>query len=240
MMDRSSPPWLCSVSAKSMATEQSKPDQWQTLRRRMVDEQVHRRDVRCQSVLDAMMSVPREMFVPAGVRSAAYEDRALPIGFEQTISQPFIVGYMTEKLAIDPRARVLEIGTGTGYQTAILALLAEHVFTIERIAELQQQAAANLAKLKLTNTTMSVGDGSLGLPEHAPFDRIMATAAAPSVPTALVDQLTEGGALIIPVGGKAEQTIVRVVRGGGRTVETPLLACRFVKLYGKAGWPAKK
>ena len=219
-----------------MAKERDQPNEWLALRRQMVDKQIRLRSVRDQGVLDTMMALPRERFVPSDVRSAAYEDRALPIGHGQTISQPFIVAYMTEQLSLTPDARVLEIGTGTGYQTAVLALLAKHVFTVERIAALQQQAAANLAELNLSNITMSVGDGSLGLEAHAPYDRILGTAAAPKVPRPLVDQLVDGGVLVIPVGGEREQTIVRVIRKGRRTVETPMLACRFVQLIGQEGW----
>lgn len=219
-----------------MANEQYQPDEWLDLRRRMIDEQIRRRGVQDERVLEAMMAVAREKFVPSDVRSAAYEDRALPVGHGQTISQPFIVAYMTEQLSVTPDAKVLEIGTGTGYQTALLALLAKHVFTVERIAALQQQAAANLAGLNLTNITMSVGDGSLGLEAHAPYDRILGTAGAPRIPRPLVDQLVDGGLLVIPVGGAREQTIVRVLREGQRTIETPMLACRFVKLIGQEGW----
>ncbi len=219
-----------------MANERDQPNEWLALRKQMVNNQIRLRSVRDQGVLDTMMALPRERFVPSDVRSAAYEDRALPIGYGQTISQPFIVAYMTEQLSLTPDVRVLEIGTGTGYQTAVLALLAKHVFTVERIAALQQQAAANLAELNLSNITMSVGDGSLGLEAHAPYDRILGTAAAPKVPRPLVDQLVDGGVLVIPVGGEREQTIVRVIRKGRRTVETPMLACRFVQLIGQEGW----
>lgn len=223
-----------------MSNERREADKWLALRRRMVDEQIRRRGVGDPRVLDAMMAVPREKFVPSRVRAAAYEDRALPVAHDQTISQPFIVAYMTEQLSVTPDARVLEIGTGTGYQTAILATLAKHVFTVERIATLQQQAAARLADLNVPNITISCGDGSLGLPEHAPYDRVLVTAAAPSVPGPLTDQLVDGGVLVIPVGASAEQTIVRVVREGQRTIETPMLACRFVKLIGQEGWPIGK
>jgi protein-L-isoaspartate(D-aspartate) O-methyltransferase len=219
-----------------MADEQRHEDEWWKLRRRMVEEQIRRRGIQDQRVLDAMIALPRERFVPEGVRADAYQDRALPIGHDQTISQPYIVAYMTEQLCIAPDARVLEIGTGTGYQTALLALLAKHVFTIERIPALHEQATRNLTVLDRSNITMSVGDGSLGMPVHAPYDRIIATAGAPSVPGPLVDQLVDGGVLVIPVGGKTEQTIVRVVREQRRTIETPTLACRFVKLIGHEGW----
>ena len=221
----------------SVTQEQNKADNWLAPRQQMTSQQIRRRGVRDARVLEAMMAVPREKFVPASAKGVAYEDRALPIGHGQTISQPFIVAYMTEKLSVTPNTRVLEIGTGTGYQTAILAMLAEHVFTVERIAALRDRAAANLAKLNLTNITMRVGDGSLGLAEHAPYDRVLATAAAPSVPGPLVDQLADGGVLVIPVGGSTEQTIVSVVRKGSRSIETPMLACRFVKLIGQEAWP---
>lgn len=219
-----------------MANEQHHEDPWSKLRRQMVEKQIRRRGIKDQRVLDAMIAIPRERFVPEGARADAYEDRALPIGHDQTISQPYIVAYMTEQLCVAPDARVLEIGTGTGYQTALLALLAKQVFTIERLPALHEQAARNLTVLDRTNITMSVGDGSLGMPVHAPYDRIIATAGAPSVPGPLVDQLVDGGVLVIPVGGKTEQTIVRVVREQRRTIETPTLACRFVKLIGHEGW----
>ena len=163
-------------------------DRWREPRRRMVEEQLRRRGLRDTRVLDAMMSVPREVFVPPDQLERAYEDRALPIGYSQTISQPYIVAYMTHQLSLKPASKVLEIGTGTGYQTAILALLAGSVFTVERLPELQTEAATNLRNLGLTKVTMEIGDGSVGLPNHAPYDRIMVTAAAPRVPGSLVGQ----------------------------------------------------
>jgi protein-L-isoaspartate(D-aspartate) O-methyltransferase len=201
----------------------------------MVEEQLRSRGIRDRRVLQAMANVPREDFLPPRIRSAAYEDRALPVEHGQTVSQPYIVAYMTEKLETSPDRRVLEIGTGMGYQTAILAMLSRQVYTVERIAALQELAVINLRAYP--NISFVVGDGSLGLPDHAPYDRIIVTAAAPSVPPALVDQLDDEGVLIVPVGGAAEQTIVRVVREGGRTRETAMLACRFVKLVGRAAWP---
>jgi protein-L-isoaspartate(D-aspartate) O-methyltransferase len=200
----------------------------------MVDEQIRRRGVHDERVLDAMLHVSRELFCPPDIREAAYEDRALPIGGGQTISQPFIVGYMTEQLSMTSECRVLEIGTGTGYQTAVLAFLCAHVFTVERIDTLRDLAAMHLAGR--ANVSLFLGDGSLGLAECAPYDRILVTAAAPGIPGPLVDQLVPQGRLILPVGGANEQTIVRVERRKHRTIETPLLACRFVKLIGKEGW----
>lgn len=205
----------------------------------MVEKQIRARGVRDENVLEAMIGVPRERFVPAGVRAMAFDDRALPIGKRQTISQPYIVAYMTAQLSVTHTCRVLEVGTGTGYQTAILATLAGHVYTIERIATLQERAADVLEELGLANVTFCVGDGSIGLPAHQPFDRIMVTAAASHIPGALTDQLTDEGVLVIPVGGREEQTIIRVQRRGPRMIETPLLQCRFVKLIGEEGWPVK-
>ncbi len=202
----------------------------------MVDEQIRGRGIRDPRVLEAMLEVPRHEFLPPSLNASAYDDRAQPIGHGQTISQPYIVAFMTEQLLLSAEHTVLEIGTGTGYQTAVLALLAKHVCTVERIAALQKQAATSLEGLGLTNLSMSVADGTLGLASRAPFDRVIVTAAAPKVPAPLVTQLRDGGILIIPVGAREEQTIVRVERRGTRTVETPLLACRFVKLLGREGW----
>lgn len=205
-------------------------------RRRMIDKDIRLRGVHEPRVLEAMTAIPRERFVPLAVRASAYEDRALPIDFGQTISQPFIVAYMTELLAVTPKCKVLEIGTGSGYQTAVLARLARTVHTVERIDALRELAAQALAELQLTNVVFHTGDGSLGLAPLAPFDRILVTAAAPRIPASLIEQLVEGGRLVIPVGGDTEQTIILVIREGSRTVETPMLACRFVKLIGQEGW----
>ena len=202
----------------------------------MIDRHIRPRGVQDERVLAAIRRTPREIFVPESLRASAYEDRALPVGHGQTISQPYIVAYMTEQLAPTEGCRVLEIGTGTGYQTALLAALCKEVFTVERIEALQREATARLTSLGVTNVHPSIGDGSVGLPEFAPYDRILVTAAAPRVPAKLVSQLADDGRLVIPVGGRHEQTIVRVVRLGSRHVETPLLACRFVKLIGQDAW----
>jgi protein-L-isoaspartate(D-aspartate) O-methyltransferase len=210
--------------------------QYENERRRMVHEQLLTRGIRDQRVLDAMDRMPRELFVPPDLVQFAYEDRALPIAAGQTISQPLIVAYMTEQLDVRPDSRVLEIGTGSGYQTAILASLARHVYSVERIAELRQQAERTLSFLEFHNITFHTGDGTMGLRQFAPYDRIMVTAAAPSVPQSLVDQLVGGGRMVLPVGGAAEQTITRVDKIGDRVTEIPRLACRFVKLIGEEGW----
>lgn len=205
----------------------------------MVNRQLRARGIADPRVLEAMRDVPRERFVPIEYLDNACDDSPLPIGSGQTISQPYIVAYMTEQLDVRPEHRVLEVGTGSGYQTAVLAQLCAHVYTIERIAELHDSARRVLSELGLlARVTMRCGDGSLGWPEEAPFDRVIVTAAAPQVPPALVEQLVEGGVLVAPIGVDHSQTVVRVERRRGRTVETPLLGCRFVRLIGAGGWKA--
>ncbi len=213
------------------------PESYASARKRMVDEQIRARGVRDPRVLEAMEQVPRERFLPADRVAEAFADRALPIDCGQTISQPFMVASMTELLDVQSTHRVLEIGTGSGYQTAILSRLAAHVYTIERIRALQENARRLLASLGVANVSYAVGDGTLGWPEAAPFDRIMVTAGAPEVPRALVDQLADGGRLVIPIGGRNEQTLTVVEQRGGRTIEMPRYACRFVQLIGRNAWP---
>ncbi len=219
-----------------MPNSSSQMTDWRQLRLTMVDEQIRRRGVRDSAVLTAMSNIPREIFMPDDVRERAYEDHAVPIGLGQTISQPYIVAYMTAQLAVTPTCRVLEIGTGTGYQTAILASLCRHVFTVERIEALHQRAARTLSDLGLSNVTGHCGDGSLGWADHAPFDRIIVTAAAPYTPPPLIEQLADGGRLVAPIGGGHEQTLVCIDRRGPRTTETRSLGCRFVKLIGADAW----
>jgi protein-L-isoaspartate(D-aspartate) O-methyltransferase len=205
-------------------------------RQAMVRDQLARRGIRDPHVLRVMGEVPRELFVPESMRDAAYEDRALPVGEEQTISQPYIVAFMTERLDVRPGLRVLEVGTGTGYQAAILARLGADVFSVERIESLLAAARQRLETLGLECIRLCCADGSLGWPLHAPYDRIIVTAGAPEVPPALIDQVAEGGRLVVPVGGSDAQTLVCVEKHAGRTTETVLLACRFVKLVGRQGW----
>lgn len=203
----------------------------------MVEQQIANRGVWDARVLEALRRVPREEFIPDDQRAYAYEDRALSVGLGQTISQPYIVALMTELLLVEAPHRVLEIGTGTGYQTAVLAGLCRRVYTIERIEELSAAARGVLNKLGHTNIEYRLADGTLGWPEEAPFDRIIVTAAAPAIVQSLVDQLAEGGRLVIPVGDEGTQRLITVERRQGRTTERPSIPVRFVKLIGEAGFP---
>jgi protein-L-isoaspartate(D-aspartate) O-methyltransferase len=222
------------LSAAMPADLQS--DQLATQRRKMVDVQLRARGLADERVLQAMARVPRHEFVAPCYRDQAYEDHPLPIGENQTISQPYIVGLTLEALGLYPSHRVLEIGTGTGYQTALLAELAQHVYSIERHPDLARQAEATLAGLGYTNTTVIAGDGSIGLLAMAPFDAIAVSAAAPRIPTALFDQLREGGRLVLPVGPAQGQELQLVRKEGGQAIVRDLGACSFVPLIGGQGY----
>jgi protein-L-isoaspartate(D-aspartate) O-methyltransferase len=201
-------------------------------RSRMVDEQLAGRDIRDPRVLGAMRRVPRHEFVPEALRPGAYADTPLPIGHNQTISQPYIVAYMTEALAVQPTHKVLEIGTGSGYQAAVLGELAQDVYTIEIVEPLAATARETLKRLGYTNVHVRTGNGYLGWPEQAPFDRVMVTAAPDHVPPALVEQLKIGGLMAIPVGvGDQELRILRRTEKGLETLRT--LPVRFVPMTGK-------
>ena len=201
-------------------------------RQRMVDQQLAARDIRDRRVLDAMRTVPRHEFVPPDLRGDAYDDNPLPIGYSQTISQPYIVAFMTEALQLSPGDRVLEIGTGSGYQAAILGVLVKEVYTIEIVEPLAERARKTLAALGYGNVHVRAGNGYLGWPEQAPFDRVMVTAAPEEVPQALIDQLKIGGLMAIPVGvGVQELRILRKTKGGMETLRT--LPVRFVPMTGK-------
>lgn len=206
-------------------------------RHRMVEAQIAARGVRDARVLDAMREVPRHLFVPEPLRHDAYADRPLAIGEGQTISQPFMVALMTEALAVRGTDRVLEIGTGSGYQTAVLARLASRVITIERHAPLAERARHVLDLLGVTNVDVVVGDGTEGAPREAPFDRILVTAGAPAIPDALRLQLADGGRLVIPVGPSGFQHVTIVERDGERFSTRQGEACVFVPLIGRHGWP---
>jgi protein-L-isoaspartate(D-aspartate) O-methyltransferase len=211
-------------------------DPFSTARARMVDHQLRRRGIEDERVLRAMARVPRHRFVPDPFLNEAYDDHPLPIGDGQTISQPYIVALMTAALDLYGQERVLEIGTGSGYQTAILAELSAEVFTVERSAALSEGARARLAELGYRNVTFVVGDGTLGLPDQAPFSRILLTGSVPRLPQAISSQLGEGGILVLPAGRREAQDLVRVRRKGDDLAREDLGTCAFVPLIGAEGW----
>ncbi len=219
----------------AVTTEQPGPRNDPTIdaRQRMVREQIARRGVRDSRVLAAMAAAPRHLFVPEGLRDRAYEDGPLPIGAAQTISQPYIVAFMTEAIRPGPADRVLEVGTGCGYQTVVLALLVAEVFTIEIRADLGEAARRRVDGLGVRNVTFRTGDGSLGWPERAPFDGIVVTAAPDDVPPALLDQLAIGGRLLIPIG-TGDQQLIRLTRTAAGIDREVLLPVRFVPMAGDA------
>jgi len=204
-------------------------------RRRMVREQIAERGVSDIRVLKAMEKVPRHLFVPPALIEQAYDDTPLPIGFKQTISQPYTVAFMTEALELKEDEKVLEIGAGSGYQTAILAELAKEVYSIERIPELAEQAKKRLSELGYKNVHIKVGDGSLGWKEYAPYQAIIVTAGAPSPPPPLIEQLDEGGRMVIPVGDKYSQTMLRIRKVKNELKKESLGPFRFVELVGEYG-----
>ncbi len=209
---------------------------YQRQRERMVQEQLVARGINKREVLGAMYQVPRHLFVDEAFVMRAYGDHPLPIGEKQTISQPFMVAYMIEALRLNKNFRVLEIGTGSGYQTAILAEICEKVFSVERIKSLAQKAHRLLEQLGYHNFQILVDDGSKGWLEKAPFDGIIVSAAAPRIPPLLCEQLNEGGRLIIPVGDERSQTLRLIYKEGGEILEEEKFNCSFVKLIGEFGW----
>ncbi len=202
----------------------------------MVERQLRGRDIRDERVLEAMASVPRELFVPAEERRRAYRDAALPIGHGQTISQPYMVARIAEALAVRPGELVLDVGTGSGYQAAVLAELGAEVVTIERIPELAEQARANLAEAGYPQVEVRVGDGTLGVPDLAPFDAIAVAAAAPAFPETLYEQLRQRGRLVVPVGGQRAQRLEVIVRSPEGPAVVHSVPCRFVPLVGEEGF----
>jgi protein-L-isoaspartate(D-aspartate) O-methyltransferase len=207
-----------------------------TARRRMIDTQLLPRGVRDPEVLRALGRVPRHLFVDEALRDRAYGDSALPIGHDQTISQPLMVATMTQALQLQGTEKVLEIGTGSGYQTAVLAEIAERVFSVERLAPLYRRARALLDQLGYHNVVLRHGDGTLGWRDHAPYDAIVVTAGAPHVPRELRDQLAVGGRLVIPVGDRQLQNLLRLTRGQTEDRREMLGGCTFVSLIGSDGW----
>ena len=214
-------------------------DRYRKQRMRMVDTQIRSRGIRDVRVLRAMEETPRHLFVEEALRDQAYNDNPLPIGERQTISQPYIVALMTEALALQGMEKVLEIGTGSGYQTAVLAQLADRVCSIERIASLAGAARRMLDYLNAYNVAIRVGDGTFGWKEESPFDAILVTAGAPKIPSLLIEQLKAGGRLVIPVGDRYTQTLIRATRLSEKTLDIKkedLGGCRFVDLIGEHGW----
>lgn len=212
------------------------------LRKRMVQDQIVARGISDRRVIDAMLQIPRDIFVQEAFAAQAYNDKALPIGEKQTISQPYIVALMTEKLMLTGGEKVLEIGTGSGYQTALLATLAGKVYSVERIRSLATRARKCLDILKLFNLQLRINDSEgspIGWEEEAPFDAIIVTAGAPDVPNILTDQLATGGRLVIPVGTDTEQQLLTIVKDeNGELQCDSSVSCRFVPLIGKQGWQA--
>jgi protein-L-isoaspartate(D-aspartate) O-methyltransferase len=210
----------------------------ETRRDRMVEEQIKDRGIRQPRLLEAFRRVPRHFFVPADLQEQAYTDHPLPIGSGQTISQPYIVALMTERLHLQGHERVLEIGAGSGYQTAILAEMALEVFSVERVPELLSAASDRLARLGYLNIHLTHGNGSLGWPAHAPYEAVVVTAAAPEVPEPLLSQLADGGRMVIPIGPPEGQMLVVVEKRGGLVRREDIATCVFVPLVGEYGWPA--
>ena len=204
------------------------------MRERMVYSQIERRGITNPRVLNAMRAVPRHEFVPAQNRHHSYEDHPLPIGYNQTISQPYIVAAMTDALKLSPADTVLEIGTGSGYQAAVLAEIVSNVYSIEIIKELAERATRDLSRLGYTNVIVRCGDGYAGWEEYAPFDAIIVTCAPDKIPTPLIDQLADGGRIVIPVGGGFGQQLIRVTKKDGTLEKEYLMGVIFVPMTGKA------
>lgn len=215
-------------------------DAYAAERERMVRQQLANRGIRDPRVLDAMRQVPRHRFVPREELAYAYADGPLPIGSGQTISQPYIVALMTQMLALQGGETVLEVGTGSGYQAAVLAQLVRQVYTVERHASLAENARQVLQELGIGNVEVLLGDGSCGLAAHAPYQAILVTAAAPEVPRPLLDQLADGGRLVLPVGGRGSQLLVRWEREGEKFHEESGIPVAFVPLRGEYGWQSER
>jgi protein-L-isoaspartate(D-aspartate) O-methyltransferase len=225
------------VSGDLEGARGSAPAEFAEQRRAMVEGQLRGRGIKDSRVLEAMQAVPRHLFVPPAVAAAAYADEPLAIGEGQTISQPYIVAAMTEALELTGSERVLEVGAGSGYQAAILSLLAREVIAVEARPMLARTARERLSQLGYSNVRVEIGDGTLGWPPGAPYDGILVAAAAPMVPPPLIEQLADGGRLVIPLGSAEHQELFRVRKQAGRIVQQALFACRFVPLVGRYAWP---
>jgi len=205
----------------------------------MIEQQIVARGISDQRVLEAMLAIPRHLFVEAGLQSHAYGDASLPIGEKQTISQPYMVAAMTAALELKGDERILEIGTGSGYQTAVLSKLVKRVYSVERIALLASRARKILDQLQMSNINIKVGDGTIGWRDQAPFAGILVAAGSPDVPTKYLEQLEIGGKLVLPIGDQEQQILMRIVRKDeDRFEREQLMGCRFVPLIGEQGWQA--
>jgi protein-L-isoaspartate(D-aspartate) O-methyltransferase len=204
--------------------------------RRRLAEELAGQGIRDPRVLDAVRRIPRHLFIPEELADKAYENHPVEIGHSQTISQPYMVACMTQALELRGGEKVLEVGSGSGYQTAVLKALNADVYTIERLPELSDRARGNVERTGFAGVHYRVGDGSRGWPEEAPFDRVIVTAGAPTMPVSLVEQLREGGTMVIPVGGEEEQELLLVRRANGRVTREKICSCVFVKLWGDEGW----
>jgi protein-L-isoaspartate(D-aspartate) O-methyltransferase len=225
---------------RALSVKEEGKDEFRSPRMAMVDEQLRERGIADDRVLGAMSKVPRHLFVPQALRRVAYEDGAFPIGHGQTISQPYMVARMVEALELTGEERVLDIGTGSGYQAAVLSELAREVWSVEIVPELADEARERLARLGYSNVHVVTANGSVGLPNHAPFDAIVVAAAAPELPQSLVDQLGPGGRLVIPIGDIGIQMLRRIRKIGVRTPSEALLDCVFVPLVGEEGWKSHR
>ncbi|MBI5492797.1 MAG: protein-L-isoaspartate(D-aspartate) O-methyltransferase [Deltaproteobacteria bacterium] len=221
-------------------TIRAERDIYERTRQLMIDTQLIPRGITQSEVLHAMATVPRHLFVEEGLYAQAYNDYPLPIGEKQTISQPYMVALMTESLALTGTEKVLEIGTGSGYQSAVLSMVADKVYSMERIPTIAARARKLLAALHCSNVIVRVGDGTFGWPEDAPFDAIIAAASSPQVPEAYIAQLKEGGRLVMPVGAEDSQKLLKITKRQGKAVVETLGECRFVKLIGRYGWQMEK
>ncbi len=234
LFKKTSDPWAgipCAPSPSSSSNGEAEPCPFAAQREQMVKEQILQRGIRDPRVLEAMRKVPRHLFVPPGLQDRAYRDCPLPIGYGQTISQPYIVAFMTEAARLTPQSVVLEIGTGSGYQTAILAELARQVYSLERLAPLAARAQQTLTALGYRNVEVRQGDGYQGWPEHAPYDAIVVTAAPPAVPTALLEQLAVGGTLVVPVGeSQGSQSLLILHKTPEGVVQKEAFPVQFVPM----------
>lgn len=221
------------MKAASIRTER---DIYSRTRTAMVESHVVGRGIKDRGVIEAMRIVPRHLFVEEALYAQAYGDSPLPIGYKQTISQPYMVALMTEALGLTGKEKVLEIGCGSGYHTAVLSMVSDKVYAVERVRQIAVKARKVLDTLCLPNVIMKIGDGTLGWPEEAPFDAIMAAASSPDIPPVYMEQLAEGGRLVMPVGGDNSQTLLRLTKRGGKARREILGACRFVRLIGRHGW----